>query len=218
MVTRETMLVYGGTKMGRDAATGLAAADALLEHPAGRPTAIFCWRDEAALVAIQACHRRGLRVPEDISVVGFSDISAAWLCDPPLTTCQSPWEEMGRTAVRQTGERGRWRVRPVASGNPDPVGAGRPPVERTGPDLSGPAPGVLCARARFVMASRLADAPMPGQRLHPCRPELAASFGFDTSKARFSDSADSKNFALTTFEGGWPDVGCFRRAGAARPQ
>jgi len=101
-VTRETMLVYGRrAKAGHDTATGLAATDALLEHPAGRPTAIFCWRDEAALVAIQACHRRGLRVPGDISVVGFSDISAAWLCDPPLTTCQSPWEEMGRTAVRQ---------------------------------------------------------------------------------------------------------------------
>ena len=100
-VTRETMLVYGGAKTGRDAAPGLAAADALLGHPAGRPTAIFCWRDEAALVAIQACHRRGLRVPEDVSVVGFSDLNAAWLCDPPLTTCVSPWEEMGRTAVRQ---------------------------------------------------------------------------------------------------------------------
>ena len=100
-VTRETMLVYGREREGHEPASGLAAADALLEHPAGRPTAIFCWRDEAALVAIQACHRRGLRVPEDISVVGFSNLNAAWLCDPPLTTCQSPWEEMGRTAVRQ---------------------------------------------------------------------------------------------------------------------
>ncbi len=101
-VTRETMLVYGyGAGVDHDAAPGLAATDALLDNPAGRPTAIFCWRDEAALVAIQACHRRGLRVPEDISVVGFSDLNAAWLCDPPLTTCVSPWEEMGRTAVRQ---------------------------------------------------------------------------------------------------------------------
>ncbi|HEX5323972.1 MAG TPA: LacI family DNA-binding transcriptional regulator [Capsulimonadaceae bacterium] len=101
-VTRETMLVYGhGSKAVHDTATGLAATDALLDHAAGQPTAIFCWRDEAALVAIQACHRRGLRVPENVSIVGFSDISAAWLCDPPLTTCVSPWEEMGRTAVRQ---------------------------------------------------------------------------------------------------------------------
>ncbi len=101
-VTRETMAVFGAeAEAGLGMPTALAATDSLLMHPAGRPTAIFCWRDEAALVAIQACHRRGLRVPEDVSLVGFSNLSAARLCDPPLTTCVSPWEEMGRTAVRQ---------------------------------------------------------------------------------------------------------------------
>ncbi len=101
-VTHETMLVYGReAEAGLDVSTALAAAEALLKHPAGRPTAIFCWRDEAAMIAIRACRLSGLRVPQDISVVGFSDISAARLCDPPLTTCVSPWEEMGRTAVRQ---------------------------------------------------------------------------------------------------------------------
>ena len=90
-VTHETMLVYGReAEAGLDVSTALAATEALLKHPAGRPTAIFCWRDEAALVAIRACRRQGLRVPEDISVVGFSDIRAARLCDPPLTTCVSP--------------------------------------------------------------------------------------------------------------------------------
>ncbi|MBV9848946.1 MAG: LacI family DNA-binding transcriptional regulator [Armatimonadetes bacterium] len=101
-VTYETMLVYGREAgIGLGASTVLAATDALLEHPDGRPTAIFCWRDETALVALRACRLQGLRVPEDISVVGFSDIIAARLSDPPLTTCQSPWEEMGRTAMRR---------------------------------------------------------------------------------------------------------------------
>jgi DNA-binding LacI/PurR family transcriptional regulator len=101
-VARETMLVYGPeTADGLDPSTVAAATDSLLSHPAGRPTALFCWRDETALIAIRACRRAGLRVPEDISVVGFSDIRAAQLSDPTLTTCRSPWEEMGRTAVRQ---------------------------------------------------------------------------------------------------------------------
>jgi DNA-binding LacI/PurR family transcriptional regulator len=101
-ISRERMHVYGrGLRAEHNDASGLAAADALLDHPAGRPTAIFCWRDEAALVAIQACQRRGLRVPDDISIVGFSDLSAAWLSSPPLTTCMSPWEEMGQLAMRE---------------------------------------------------------------------------------------------------------------------
>ncbi len=101
-IARERMYVYGrGKQEVHDASSGLAAAEALLNHPAGRPTAIFCWRDEAALVAMQACQRRGIRVPEEISIVGFSDLSAAWLSSPPLTTCASPWEEMGQTAMRE---------------------------------------------------------------------------------------------------------------------
>ncbi len=49
------------------------------------------------MVAVRACRLAGLRVPEDISVVGFSDISVAHFFDPPLlSTVKSPWEEMGR--------------------------------------------------------------------------------------------------------------------------
>lgn len=100
-VTRETMSVYGPkAELRLDASTVRDATNALLEHPGGRPTAIFCWRDETALMAMRACRLHGLRVPEDISLVGFSDINATRLSDPPLTTCTSPWEEMGRTALR----------------------------------------------------------------------------------------------------------------------
>ncbi len=101
-IVHEAMPVYGqGGHVTHDAGSGIAAANALLDHPATRPTAIFCWRDEAAFAAIQACQLKGLKVPDDISIVGFSDLSAAWLSNPPLTTCVSPWEEMGKMAMRQ---------------------------------------------------------------------------------------------------------------------
>jgi DNA-binding LacI/PurR family transcriptional regulator len=101
-VTYESMSVYGSkAEPDMDVSTVLAAVDSLLGHPEGRPTAIMCWRDETAIVAMRACREHGLRVPEDISIVGFSDIRSARFCDPPLSTCKSPWNEMGRTAVRQ---------------------------------------------------------------------------------------------------------------------
>jgi LacI family transcriptional regulator len=88
-----------------DCSSSLAATNALLTHPKGRPTAIFCWRDETAMFAVRECRRQGLRVPEDISVVGFSDIGAARLFDPPLSTVQMPWEGIGRMAIQQLTRR-----------------------------------------------------------------------------------------------------------------
>jgi len=78
--------------------SGYDAAMALLEHPA-RPTAIFCENDEMAIGAIQRLRQAGLRVPQDISVAGFDDISFAAFCDPPLTTIAQPAEDFGRHAV-----------------------------------------------------------------------------------------------------------------------
>lgn len=101
-ITRENMRVYGidaDTEL--DTSTVIAATNSLLEHPMGRPTAIVCWRDETALIAMQTCRQAGLRIPEDISIIGFSDIGAARLSAPSLSTCRSPWGEMGRIAVRQ---------------------------------------------------------------------------------------------------------------------
>lgn len=72
----------------------------LLEHPAGRPTAIFCANDQMALVAIRTARAAAFQVPRDLSVVGFTDLAMAELCDPPLTTVAQPFHEMGRSAVR----------------------------------------------------------------------------------------------------------------------
>jgi LacI family repressor for deo operon, udp, cdd, tsx, nupC, and nupG len=62
-------------------------------------TAIFCANDEMAIGALRAIKTRGLRVPEDISVVGFDDIRFARFSDPPLTTIAQPMGDIGREAA-----------------------------------------------------------------------------------------------------------------------
>lgn len=63
------------------------------------PTAIFCHNDTMAIGAIQQAKRLGLRVPQDLSVVGFDDIQFAEYSDPPLTTISQPRYEIGRQAM-----------------------------------------------------------------------------------------------------------------------
>jgi LacI family transcriptional regulator len=77
---------------------GRAAAEQLLDLPEP-PTAIFAFNDNIAIGAIQAARARGIRVPEDLSVVGFDDVESAMIVTPALTTVRQPLAEMGRTAV-----------------------------------------------------------------------------------------------------------------------
>jgi LacI family transcriptional regulator len=81
-----------------DVPSGRAAASALLAV-ADPPTAIFAFNDNIAIGAIQAARAHGLRVPEDLSVVGFDDVEHAAIVTPALTTVRQPLEEMGRTGV-----------------------------------------------------------------------------------------------------------------------
>jgi LacI family repressor for deo operon, udp, cdd, tsx, nupC, and nupG len=74
-----------------------ATARLLLASP--QPTAVFTANDEIAIGAIMEAKARGLRVPEDLSVVGFDDIEMGQICDPPLTTIYQPRREMGRKAL-----------------------------------------------------------------------------------------------------------------------
>lgn len=64
------------------------------------PTAFFAGSDQQAFGVIQAARVRGLRVPDDVSVVGFDDLPVARWSSPPLTTVVQPLAEMGRTAAR----------------------------------------------------------------------------------------------------------------------
>ncbi|MFI1194480.1 LacI family DNA-binding transcriptional regulator [Micromonospora sp. NPDC020750] len=64
------------------------------------PTAIFACSDEMAWGAYEALYERGLRVPDDLSVVGFDDLDAARWVVPPLTTVRQPLTEMAGMAAR----------------------------------------------------------------------------------------------------------------------
>jgi LacI family transcriptional regulator len=78
---------------------GLAIGDRLLELPEP-PTAVFAASDSIALGVLASAQRHGLSVPQDLSVVGFDDSSAAASSAPPLTTVRQPVVEMGRVALR----------------------------------------------------------------------------------------------------------------------
>ena len=68
-------------------------------------TAVFCFNDIAAIGAMRAIAEAGLRVPDDVSVVGFDDILSAAYCTPSLTTVRQPLIEMGKTGARILLER-----------------------------------------------------------------------------------------------------------------
>lgn len=74
---------------------GAVSTERLLALPEP-PTAIFAANDQLAIGALHAAWRRGLRVPNDLSIVGFDDIPMARYLTPPLTTMRQPMEEMGR--------------------------------------------------------------------------------------------------------------------------
>ncbi|PHP66336.1 LacI family transcriptional regulator [Zhengella mangrovi] len=79
-------------------AGGLRAAKTWLamEH---RPTAMFCASDELAFGFISGLHEAGIRVPQDVSVVGFDDIETARFYIPPLTTIRQPRSDLGAAAA-----------------------------------------------------------------------------------------------------------------------
>jgi LacI family transcriptional regulator len=64
-----------------------------------RPSAFVCFSDLRAVAVIRAARALGLRVPEDISVIGFNDFTLAAMVDPPLTTVHFPAFEMGKMAA-----------------------------------------------------------------------------------------------------------------------
>ncbi len=65
-----------------------------------RPTAIVVANDDMATATIEVAREMGLRVPHDLSVVGYDDTVQAQLCDPPITSIHQPLQTMGEYAVR----------------------------------------------------------------------------------------------------------------------
>jgi LacI family transcriptional regulator len=83
------------------AESGASAARALLTGAGARPTAIFASNDEMAAGALCVAHELGLRVPEDLSIVGFDDTHIAGMLWPALTTVRQPIHDMGFSATHQ---------------------------------------------------------------------------------------------------------------------
>jgi DNA-binding LacI/PurR family transcriptional regulator len=79
-------------------ASGTALAAEALER-ADRPTALLCANDLMAIGALEYCKAVGIRVPEDLSIVGFDDLPLSALITPRLTTVRQPAHEMGFRAV-----------------------------------------------------------------------------------------------------------------------
>ena len=77
---------------------GAVAAEQLLALPEP-PTAIFCFNDNMAVGAMQTARKRGVGIPEDLSIIGFDDLEEAEIVTPALTTIRQPLAEMGRIAV-----------------------------------------------------------------------------------------------------------------------
>jgi DNA-binding LacI/PurR family transcriptional regulator len=92
---------------------GQAAALDLLNRP-WRPTAIFASNDLQAFGVYQAARSLGLRIPADLSVVGFDDLPLAALVDPPLTTVHQPLTEMAVAATELALALGRGERPPQA--------------------------------------------------------------------------------------------------------
>ena len=78
---------------------GIEGTTALFALPAP-PTAVFAACDEVAAGVVEAARAHGLRVPEDLSVVGFDDTQLARYGSPPLTTVRQPLRDMGAVALR----------------------------------------------------------------------------------------------------------------------
>jgi LacI family transcriptional regulator/LacI family repressor for deo operon, udp, cdd, tsx, nupC, and nupG len=83
-------------RLNDDVATGQALLAPLLHADV---TAVFCYNDMIAIGVLMACRDEGIRVPHELSVVGFDDIALAQYVTPPLTTIHQPKIELGRLAI-----------------------------------------------------------------------------------------------------------------------
>jgi LacI family transcriptional regulator len=81
--------------------SGQDGTTAMLEACGELPDALVCANDQMAIGALRTLSARGIRVPDDIAVVGFDDIFPASLCNPPLTTVHQPIRKLGELACNR---------------------------------------------------------------------------------------------------------------------
>ncbi|MEA2520111.1 MAG: LacI family transcriptional regulator [Chloroflexota bacterium] len=114
--------------MSRGEPTVSGGETAMLEllRQASHPTAIAAYNDLMAIGAMRAVRRHGLRVPDDVSLVGFDDVALAAYVEPALTTLRQQTAEMGRWAVASLTD--QIAARAEAGGADGPT-ARRPPAE-----------------------------------------------------------------------------------------
>jgi DNA-binding LacI/PurR family transcriptional regulator len=91
-------------QVGNFSITGGYQAMGELLQASPRPTAVLCLNDRMAFGAIQRVMAEGLRVPEDISILGYDDIVDSAFFNPPLTTVRQPAREMGIKAAEMLFE------------------------------------------------------------------------------------------------------------------
>ena len=105
-----------------------------------RPTAVYCTNDILAMGAMQAVFEAGLRIPEDVSVVGTDDVAQSSFLYPPLTTVGQPFAEIAKAAMAMLlggdGEESDVLLRPILrvreSSGPAPVATPREGRRRSG--------------------------------------------------------------------------------------
>ena len=93
---REDLIIEGNYQQ----QTSYENTKSLLQSANPLPTAIFASNDLSAFGAMDAIREFGLRIPDDISIIGFDDVPQASLVYPKLTTVRQPLEEMGHVAVK----------------------------------------------------------------------------------------------------------------------
>jgi len=102
--TSDTSVVGPIVKVGFRERSGADVAAQVLSHPT-MPDALVCANDELALSTMKALQHSGVRIPEDIAIVGWDDVMTARYVSPSLTTVRQPLYELGRAAATRLHER-----------------------------------------------------------------------------------------------------------------
>jgi DNA-binding LacI/PurR family transcriptional regulator len=90
---------FPSAHVGNESHVSDAEAEWLALPSAERPTAAVCWNDVTAYDLLEQCYKRGVRVPEDLAIVGFDGVLPVRGLGRRLTTVRAPWAKVGQTAV-----------------------------------------------------------------------------------------------------------------------